>query len=136
MDSRFEFELRDSFVLNIDQIKKMHALLSERIGKTEISADCVDDITRNFDSLNGLRDYENVKQKRIVNLRLNSRSEDFCKRASVDFTDKWYFGGTRLKVEARDDVTTRLRSDLLDVISGIRPCPPSRPPCSLPARCC
>jgi hypothetical protein len=121
LDSTFKFELRDAFIVRVEPLKKIHGLLSDRIGKTTITAECVDDVTREFDSFSKLEAYENSNDKRIVNLRLRARADDWKKEATVEFTDKWYFGGTRLEVRASDDVVTRLRSDLLDVVSGLRP---------------
>lgn len=121
MDSTFDFELRDAFVVRVEPLKKIHGLLCDRIGKVTITAECLDHVTRTFDDLAGLLKYENAKSKRVVNLRLSARSDDFKKTATIDFTDKWYFGGMRLRIEARDDVVTRLRSDLLDIVAGLRP---------------
>lgn len=121
MDSTFKFELKDAFVVRAEPLKKIHALLSDRIGKTTITAECADDVTREFDTLNKLEQYENSKPKRILNLRLRATAEDWKKEAAVEFTDKWYFGGTRIEVRARDDVVMRLRSDLLDIVAGLRP---------------
>lgn len=121
MDSTFKFELRDAFILRVEPLKKIHRLLSDRIGPTAISAECADDVTRGFDGIAALEKYENSKAKRIVNLRLRAASDDWKKEATVEFIDRWYFGGTRIEIRARDDVVTRLRSDLLDVVAGLRP---------------
>jgi len=95
--------------------------LAERIGETKLTAECADNVTREFKDLEALLRYENVKAKRILNLDLAAHSPDWKKTARVSFSDKWYFGGTSVSVEARDDVVGRLRTDLLDVLSGIRP---------------
>lgn len=121
MKSTFKFELRDAFVVRTEPLKKVYELLCERIGKTTITAECADDVTREFDSFNKLEQYENAKSKRILNLRLRATDEDWKKEATIEFTDKWYFGGIQIKVQARDDVVTRLRSELLDIVAGLRP---------------
>ncbi|MEO9590933.1 hypothetical protein [Rhodopirellula bahusiensis] len=121
IDAKYKFELRDSFIVRVEPLLKLHTLLSERIGPTTIIAECADDVTRAFDSFAKLEQYENARSKRIVNLWLRSSGDSPKKSASVEFTDKWYFGGTRIEIQARDDVVTRLRSDLLDVIEGFRP---------------
>lgn len=121
MNSKFELQLRDAFVVSEEPLKKIHGLLAERIGTTSITAECADSVAREFEGLGALLKYENPKQKRIVTLRLYARSSDFGKSANIEFTDKWYFGGIRIAIEARDDVVTRLRSDLLDIVAGMRP---------------
>jgi hypothetical protein len=108
-------------VLDDDALKKLHRLLADRIGQTKIVADCVDDVAREFENLPSLLNYENAKSKRIVKLRLSARSDDFGKTSSIEFTDEWPLSGTSISIEARDDVVSRLRSELLDVISGMRP---------------
>lgn len=121
MGSTFSLELRDAFLIRIDSLRKIHSLLAARIGETKLSAECADNVTREFTDVAALTNYENTKAKRIVNLDLVARSDDWKKSARVSFSNKWYFGGTKVSIDARDDVVTRLRSDLLDLLSGIRP---------------
>ncbi len=121
MDSTFKFELRDAFIIQPPALKKIFGLLVDRIGETEISAECFDDVTRKFDNIEALLKYENTRAKRILNLSLQARSIDWKKTASIHFTDRWYFGGTRLEIKARDDVLSHLRTDILDIVAGQRP---------------
>lgn len=121
MESAYKFELKDSYVVRLDDFKKIHALLSSRIGDTEITAECADNVSRNFSSLKELLKYENLKVSRIVNLNFRARSKDWNKKAEIEFIDRWYFGGIRIEIKARDDVVTRLRTDILDLIAGLRP---------------
>jgi hypothetical protein len=121
LGSTFSHELRDPFVIKIEPLQKIYSLLRDRIGETNLSAECADNVTREFTDVSALSNYENTKAKRIVSLELVARSEDWKKSARVSFSDKWYFGGTKVSIDARDDVVTRLRSDLFDVLSGFRP---------------
>lgn len=121
MNSSFSLRLPHAFVVDQDALKKLHRLLTDRIGETKIVADCADDVTREFDNLPSLLNYENPKSKQIVRLRLSARSPDFGKTSSVEFTDEWPLSGISMSIEARDDVVSRLRADLLDVVSGMRP---------------
>ena len=120
MDSHYSVELPHAFVIGSDELKKLAALLDERIGKVEIRVDCADDASRNFTSVRDLVAYENTKTKEIRRIHLAARSDDFSKRATIDLSgSRWR--GISLDFTARDDVVSRLRTETLDIIAGMRP---------------
>jgi hypothetical protein len=119
--SSFSLDVHDAFIVDPETLKKIHKLLADRIGTTKLVAECCDDVSREFSDLKGMLEYENAKERAITSLRISATSEDFKKSASVEFTGKWYSKGTLLRIEARDDVVTRLRHDILEVVSGTRP---------------
>lgn len=120
MNAQYSIELPHPFVIGDDELKKIARLLADRIGNLEIRIDCTDDVSRTFNSVNELVTYDNPKTREIVRIYLNSRSDDFAKNATIIFSgSRW--GGISLDFRARDDVVTRLRTEILDVIAGVRP---------------
>ena len=102
-------------------MKKLTRLLSDRIGVLEIRADCVDDVARTFTTVGELVAFENPRGKEIRHLQISAHSDDFTKRATIDlYGSRWR--GIWLEFHARDDVVSRLRTEVLDVVEGMRPC--------------
>jgi hypothetical protein len=113
-------DLKWAFVLGEEELKKLSRLLNERIGKVEYSATCADDVSRSFASLNEVISYENAKPRQITRFRISALSDDFHKRATVEMVgSSWR--GISLDLHGRDDVVDRLRAELLEILSGIRP---------------
>lgn len=120
MDAHYSVDLPHAFVAGPDELKKLATLLNDRIGNVEIRVDCADDASRNFTSVRELIVYENPKAKEIRRIHLNARSDDFSKRATIDLSgSRWR--GISLNYTARDDVVSRLRTETLDIIAGMRP---------------
>ena len=122
MDVHYSDELKQAFVVSPDHLKKLVELLQKRIGKVNISGDCVDKIERKFKTVKDLIAYENPKLKRIRRIYLTARSDDYSKSATIVFRDSFLFG-SRISVDAtgREDVVSRLKEEILDVIIGMRP---------------
>lgn len=119
-DAHYSVELPQAFVVGKDELKKVADLLSDRIGNLEIRADCTDDVARMFATVENLAAFENAKGKEIRRLQFSARSGDFKKRAVIDLSDsRWR--GISLDFEASDDVVSLLRTDILDLIGGMRP---------------
>lgn len=117
MDAHYSIELPHAFVVGPDAVKKLVALLNERIGGVAITVDCSDGITRDFTSVRELLAYENPKAKEIRRIRLRAHSDDYSKNASIDLSGiRWR--GISLDFNAREDVVSRLRSSTLDLIAG------------------
>jgi hypothetical protein len=120
MDAHYSVELPQAFVVGEGELKKLAELLSDRIGDVEIHADCADDVCRMFKNVKELAAFENAKGKEVCRLRLYARSGDFKKRATIDLSDsRWR--GISLDFEARDDVVSRLHTDVLDLVGGMCP---------------
>lgn len=121
MKSSCSITLSDAFAIEKESLKKLVSLFSDRIGTVSIRAECFDDIVREFTDLTSLLRFENTKSNRIVSLRIIASSpNDFTKRGSIEFRDKWYHGGIVISIDARDDVVTRLRNDTLDIVAGTK----------------
>ena len=120
MDAHYSVELPHAFIAGEDELKKLADLLSDRIGNLEIHSDCADDMDRTFKNVKELAAFENAKGKEIRRLHISARSDDFEKRARIDLSgSRWR--GISLNFEARDDVVSRLRTDVLEIIGGMRP---------------
>lgn len=119
MKGRYSEELSHAFVVRPDELKKLVELLQKRIGKVDISADCVDKIEREFDTLKELITYENSKSKRIRRIHLSARSDNYSKSATIVFRDSFLMG-VSINVNGREDVVSRLKEDILDIVAGMR----------------
>ena len=120
MNVKFSKDIQEAFIAGPDGLKKLGSLFSDRIGPLEIQIDCVDEITRNFASMKELLLNENAKSKAIKRLRLFARSKEFDKRAEIKFTDsEWR--GISIELDASEEVVSRLKDEVLDILSGMRP---------------
>lgn len=121
MNVNYSETLSQAFVVGPDELKKLVELLQKRIGEVSISADCIDNIQREFTTVKDLIDYENPKSKRICRIYLSAR-EGFEKSATIAFRDSSSFsGGVSLSITAREDVVLRLKDKILDIVAGTRP---------------
>jgi hypothetical protein len=120
MESNYTAELPPPFIARPEELRKLVDLLSDRIGAVVIKATCADDVSREFSSVKELLAYENVKEREIRGVAFKAASDDYKKNARVDLSAaKWR--GISLDFQGRDDVVTRLRSDILDIVAGMRP---------------
>ena len=121
MSVNYSEELSQAFILGPDALKKLVELLEKHIGTISISADCTDNIQREFTTVKELIDYENPTSKRIRRIYLSAR-KDFEKSATIVFRDSSSFsGGMSLSIAASEDVVLQLKDKILDIISGTRP---------------
>lgn len=122
MDVRYSEELSQAFVVSPTDLKKLVELLQKRIGKVDISADCIDKIEREFDTIKDLIAYENSKSKRICRIHLSARSDNYSKSAAIVFRDpSWLISGVSINVNGREDVVSRLKEEIRDIVAGMRP---------------
>lgn len=123
MNVSYSEELSQAFVIEPDELKKLVELLQKRIGEVSISADCIDKIQREFTTLKELIDYENPNSKRICRIYLSARSNDYSKSATIIFRDSVssFSGGISLSITAREDVVSRLKDKILDIVAHTRP---------------
>ena len=120
MHADYSVNLKWTFVLGEDELKKLSRLLSERIGSVAYRAHCADDVARSFTTIAEVMSYENSRQSQIKQFRMSACSDDHLKHATIDMSDSEY-RGISLDFHGRDDVVDRLRADVLDILSGMRP---------------
>jgi hypothetical protein len=115
-------QLPQAFLLGEEHIKKLCKLLDERIGHVEIKAACVDQLEREFKDSADLVKYENTKAAEINRLSMTAWSDNREKRVSLVFCgDPTRIRGISIDIAADDSVVLRLKSDILDIVSGTRP---------------
>jgi len=122
MNVHYSKELSHAFVVGPSDLKKIVELLQKRIGKVEISTGCVDDLSREFKTLKELLAYENPKLKEIRSVYLRARSDDYSKSTTIIFRKSTRFSsGISIDANGREDVVSRLKEEILDIIGGMRP---------------
>ena len=122
MDVHYSDELKQAFIVSPDHLKKLVELLQKRIGKVNIRVGCVDNIEREFNTVKDLIAYENSKSKRICRIHLRARSDDYSKSATIVFRDHLFVrSGISIEATGREDVVSRLKEEILDVVAGMRP---------------
>lgn len=119
MNATFSTRLETAYALNGETLKKLFDLLSDRVGTVSIELRCIDDVTRKYEEVKKVLEFENPREKDITSVRLTARSADFEKSATVEFrSEEW--AGISIDLQASDPVVTRLRSDVLDILGGTR----------------
>jgi hypothetical protein len=122
MNVRYSKELPHAFVVGPADLKKLIELLQKRIGKVEISTGCADDLSREFKTLKDLITYENPKLKEILSIYLRACSDDYSKSITIVFRNSARFSsGISIDANGREDVVSRLKEEILDIIAGMRP---------------
>ena len=122
MDVHYSDQLKQAFVVSPADLKKLVELLQRRIGKVNISADCIDEIEREFKTIKDLIAYENSKSKRIRSIHLRARSDDYSRSTTIVFRKpSWPWNGVSIDITGGEDVVSRLKEKVLDVFSGMRP---------------
>ena len=122
MDVYYSKNLSHAFVVGPADLRKLIELLQKRIGKADIRVDCVDNIKRKFKTVKELIAYENSKSKRIRRIHLSAESNDYSKSVTIVFHDpSWLSAGISIDIKGREDVVSRLRDEILDIVAGMRP---------------
>lgn len=122
MDVHYSKELSHAFVVSPDELGKLVGLLQKRIGEVDISVKCADDLSRKFRTLKDLIAYENPKPKEISSIDLRARSDTYSKSARIVFRrPSWLSWGISIDANGREDVVSRLKEEILDIMAGMRP---------------
>jgi hypothetical protein len=120
LDARTTLNPQQAFVLGTADIKKLCSLLTERIGPVTIDTKTVTELERQFSDGTKLSEIENPWEKRIVDVRINAKSIDRTKRATIRFSES-RFTPVDVEIAASEIVVERLRQDLIDILRGLRP---------------
>lgn len=121
MHSTYNKKTTTSSTLSDIALQKISKIIGDRIGQVTFTAECADDVSREFSDIKGLVAYENPSSSHIMSLTIDARNIADNKSATIEFDSHWMFGGTDIRICARDDVTTKLRADLMAIVSGTRP---------------
>lgn len=117
MKCEFNERSKDFVVIDSERLKKIHDLIQSRVGPVQIQSDCSDSITRNFDSIKKFCNYENPINKEIISVRFRAMSDNYEKTCTFSINNNKYSPETLIFIEAREDVTTRLKEDLITIVS-------------------
>ena len=119
MNASYSEILLQTFVIGDSELNKIYEILKDRIGEVHISADCADNIDREFESVDELIAYENPESKEIRTLYLTARSDNYSKSASINFSGfRWR--GISIKCTGSEEHVSKCKEDMLDVVAGMR----------------
>ena len=119
MESLLERTIRTPFAIGVEEIRKIGALLEERVAPGELRIRCADDMTRAFESVAALAKFENDSRRAVNGLYLSAATgytEKLRIDASLSFTNEI---GIRLR--GPEDSITKLCQDLTPIIDGLQP---------------
>ena len=121
MNAEYSNILKQAFVVGPSELKKLTNLLQDSIGEVKITAGCADGISRDFETVDSLINYENPKAKEIRNVRLFAVNQ----RSGVDLLAMVdcgrSFRGIDINFTGSEDMVSRLREKTLDILIGTRP---------------
>lgn len=120
MNVSYSKELTHAFVATSTDLKDIVMLLEKHVGGVEIRADCKDDISRGFDSIEELIAYRNPKSKELHRVYFNARSDNRLITARIRFLDSIWVG-ILIDLTGPEDVVSILKEETLDIISGMCP---------------
>lgn len=113
-------ELTHAFVARPSELRELVTLLEENIGPVEIRADCKDDISRKFDSIEELISYRNPKSKELRRVYFNARSDDNTRTARIRFLDSIWVG-ILIDLTGPENVVSKIKEEARDIFSGMCP---------------
>ncbi|CAM5190098.1 hypothetical protein [Alishewanella longhuensis] len=120
MSASVSTERKDAFVLKHEQVKRIWESLQSRIGSPTIIIRCSDEISREYENWKSFSSYENSPNKSIKRLIIKARSEDYSKRAKVEFSDEKY-RIVDIDIDGSETVVTNLYDDISDILDGTKP---------------
>ena len=121
MNAEYSDLLTQAFVVGPSELKKLTNLLQDSVGEVKITAGCADGISREFETVDRLIEYENPKRKEILNVRLLALAQ----RSGVDSLAMVDLGrsfkGIDINFTGCEDTVSRLKEKTLDILTGTRP---------------
>ena len=122
MTVQYSKRFSQAFVIGGSKLKKLTELLKNRVSNVSVSAGCVDGMSYEFKTVEDLIAYENPKSKKIVSIELYAESEDLSRSARFSFVSQDFLTtGISIKITGNEDIISRLRDEILDIIKGTRP---------------
>lgn len=120
MSANVRTERKYAFVLKQEQVKRIWESFQSRIGSPAIIIECSDEVRREHDNWKSFSNYENPPNKSIKRLIIKARSDDYSKRAEVEFSDSTY-RVIDISIDASETVVTNLYDDISDILDGTKP---------------
>lgn len=112
--------ITDSIVVSANDLKKIDEALSSFGDILKVDFQCKDRITRIENSIDSLLNYENTKNKQIIELTLHSRSNDFSRFVRLSFS-KSAKKNIEMWISGPEDLVIAVGQKLDEIIEGMNP---------------
>lgn len=124
--TNFNRSIYQSFILDEEKVKSLFGILKNRVGEPSISAVCVDDADRHFESVDKLLEYENARKRRIISLSLCSRVKEWTQKENRTIDITYYINAPgnsyiSVRVQGTEEWASITMQQLVEVIKGSRP---------------
>jgi len=117
--TRREF-LDEVFVLDDEELRKLHESLLDFVPSLKITIKCADKLERKIRDIEQLLEFENSLSKEIQSLSLAGNTENHDRWVRIDFENK-KGSSIYLSLEGPEDALVPLSSSLQDRFESIRP---------------
>ncbi len=124
MKAEFRTTRNHAFVVHQDDLRKIWKLLEDRIGPVYASVECSDDVVRKFGDWEQLASYDNPPAKKMFDLLIRARSEDWKKSADVSFSYSPSDSQRRsihIQIEAAEQAGLEIKDKICDILDGTKP---------------
>lgn len=122
MSNEYSTELPHAFIVKPVDLEKLVERMKKSTGEVKIRAYCIDETTREFNTVEELNAYENSKPKRIQKIRLYAESDDYSTSVEIvlgtlypSFTDV-----VSIRINGSEDYVDKLRDQITEQLSGMR----------------
>lgn len=119
MPVRFDLRYTSAFVLRLEAVSRVWAILESRVGPVSASASCADHARRKFTSLERLLAFENTSAKAIETLELTAMTSDRGSHAIVSFEPLSEPISVRLTALEESELS-QVRGELRDALDGTK----------------
>jgi len=113
---------RNTFAVNMKwvDVERLVAALSKHLPRLTITANCSDDLMRQFNDIDELKAYSNPNGARIRELSFAARSQDGSAHCDLIFGDRPR-RNVRLSLEADNSIATELNDFISNFLDSVRP---------------
>jgi len=102
-------------------VKRIYAVLAQRVGPVAISLQCADGIDREFDDMDQLVNYPNARDRQIIRLRISARGERSGHSAALSLSSGPSSPIDLFISASSDEFVLTLRQDLISLLRELRP---------------
>ena len=117
--SRSTFETR-TFVLNWASLERLYSSVAERMPRVYISAKCSDQLDREFESLQELKDFGNPSRAAIQELKITGRDSEHDQRISISLSNERR-SNVRISLDANEEDAIPLNDLATDSVDSLSP---------------
>lgn len=121
MSVRATLQANSAFVLRPDDIRRIWALLEDKIGTVEAVAVCADDFEREFETVDALVNYDNFPAREIVGLQLDARTKGSEVTARIGFAVQEYAPYIQFAATGAEEQIAVLKQRVASFLEAIRP---------------